>query len=310
MADAFVRVTPANTPPTPQGTPSSAPSGATFGQLAANQPPGAAMAGAGSVASSPELARFREVLGQIARREGHMREIETVAATAALAQQDALERQHEELRQQNILDTWRLTNGYLDAAGVRQPADPMAHLDTIRGQAPGTAAGQPWTTAQLNEALGSLRAESQGVAGEQASQANIAAGRATPATAELTALLMAAVAGTRRMRGPNAPPPPAIHPGQQGKHIQGHNNFDPTRSELTANPQRLYEAYAGKGQPVNDVERGQPGFRERFDTGGELIGIYRNQNTGAEVPTTNGIIHYGLSGAHIVPAAPNPRGGR
>lgn len=39
---------------------------------------------------------------------------------------------------------------------------------------------------------------------------------------------------------------------------------------------------------------------------GTNIGKYFNSSTGKYVPTTNGIIHNSKTGAHIVPAAPNP----
>ena len=65
---------------------------------------------------------------------------------------------------------------------------------------------------------------------------------------------------------------PKIHPGQQGKHIVGHNNFKSGRSILKAEPAELAKR-AGTGSPVNKVPRGQPGFRERvqFD---DVIGDF------------------------------------
>jgi hypothetical protein len=86
--------------------------------------------------------------------------------------------------------------------------------------------------------------------------------------------------------------------GSQGKHIPGHNNYIPGRSPLTHNnPQGLLDDFAGKGQPVNNVPRGQPGFKERVDFG-QVIGEVNGK------PTTKGIIHYSKDGAHIVPANP------
>jgi RHS repeat-associated protein len=86
--------------------------------------------------------------------------------------------------------------------------------------------------------------------------------------------------------------------GKQGKHIPDHNNYIPGRSPLTHNnPQGLLDDFAGKGQPVGNVPRGQPGFKERVDFG-QVIGEVNGQ------PTTKGIIHYSKDGAHIVPANP------
>jgi hypothetical protein len=89
-----------------------------------------------------------------------------------------------------------------------------------------------------------------------------------------------------------------LEAGKQGKHIPGHKNFIPGRSPLTHNnPQSLLDNFAGKGQPVRNVPRGSPGFKERVDFG-QVIGEINGQ------PTTKGIIHYSKDGAHIVPANP------
>ena len=93
---------------------------------------------------------------------------------------------------------------------------------------------------------------------------------------------------------------PRLHMGQQGKHIIGHPHYIAGRSILRADPARLAER-AGTGRPVNNVARGQPGFREHVDFG-ETIGDFVKD--GVASPTTNGIIHYGKRGIHIVPAAP------
>jgi len=54
---------------------------------------------------------------------------------------------------------------------------------------------------------------------------------------------------------------------------------------------------------VNNVPRGQPGFKERVDFG-KVIGNYKDPNTGKSVPTTKGIIIYSKSGIHVVPSRP------
>ena len=95
---------------------------------------------------------------------------------------------------------------------------------------------------------------------------------------------------------------------QQGKHLPGHKNHRPQggRSELdpSADPQGLIDRHAHRGTSANGMPPGQPGARERFDNGDEIIGIYRD-GRGASAPTTRGIIHYGSDGrVHIVPARP------
>ncbi|MGP1683577.1 MAG: polymorphic toxin type 50 domain-containing protein, partial [Giesbergeria sp.] len=99
---------------------------------------------------------------------------------------------------------------------------------------------------------------------------------------------------------------PAIHEGQQGKHVPGHNNFQPGKSELTdPNPQGLLDQGAGTGQQVGNVPPGQPGSKERVDFG-KNIGTYVDPVTGQRSPTNIGIIHNGSRGSHIVPARPGP----
>ena len=93
---------------------------------------------------------------------------------------------------------------------------------------------------------------------------------------------------------------------RQGRHIPGHADYDAFRSTLVAGPAELLAAHAGKGDPANATPRGEPGVRERFDTRGEVIGIYRDPQTGLQEATTRGIIHYSSRGAHIVPARPRP----
>ena len=92
---------------------------------------------------------------------------------------------------------------------------------------------------------------------------------------------------------------PTINPGQQGKHIFGHNNFIPNRSRFThPDPQKLVDRFAGKGQQVSPIyPRGQSGFKERVDFGeiiGQVLGL----------PTSKGLIVYGKKGVHIIPGNP------
>ncbi|MGN8244417.1 polymorphic toxin type 50 domain-containing protein [Cellulomonas soli] len=67
------------------------------------------------------------------------------------------------------------------------------------------------------------------------------------------------------------------------------------RSTLTADPRGLVES-AGSGTPIGNVARGEPGFKERIDFG-EMIGQFSDRGTGDLVPTSVGILHYGLRAA-------------
>jgi hypothetical protein len=94
-----------------------------------------------------------------------------------------------------------------------------------------------------------------------------------------------------------------IEADKQGKHIRGHKHYIEGRSELTHNnPQFLVNKFSGKGQPANDILRGMPGFKERFDAG-ETIGYYMD-TTKNKIPTTKGIIVYSNKGVHIYPSKP------
>lgn len=89
----------------------------------------------------------------------------------------------------------------------------------------------------------------------------------------------------------------------QSKHIRGESNFDPTRGELTVNPQVLYARYSGKGQFLI-TNAGDWNSKERFVHSTD-IGVYRSKYTGEETLTNAGIIHYSKrKGWHIVPARP------
>ena len=101
---------------------------------------------------------------------------------------------------------------------------------------------------------------------------------------------------------PSPSGPVRMHEGQQGKHVEGTNNFIPGRSALTADPKELLKHFAGRGQQVGRIPVGQAGSKEAFDAG-KTIGTFRTE-AGRAAPTTRGMIHYSNKGAHIVLAAP------
>ena len=102
--------------------------------------------------------------------------------------------------------------------------------------------------------------------------------------------------------------PETVDQGHQDKHIPGTNNYIPGRSVLTANPKALLDAHSGKGRPVGPAHRGQPGFKEQFDTGNQVIGNHVDKVTETSTPTTRGTIIYSGKGAHVVPARPRANG--
>lgn len=94
-----------------------------------------------------------------------------------------------------------------------------------------------------------------------------------------------------------------LRAGMQNKHIKGTDNYDPTRSELTADPKELLGKYAGKSKPVF-TESGKWKELEIFEHD-EVIGIWRSSDGKESAHTKRGTIHYSKErGAHIVPARP------
>lgn len=64
----------------------------------------------------------------------------------------------------------------------------------------------------------------------------------------------------------------------------------------------MVSKFAGRGSAANDVSKGSPGYKERFDAG-EIIGQYVDLE-GNKVPTTKGMIIHSKKGVHIYPIAP------
>ncbi|HEY4466880.1 MAG TPA: polymorphic toxin type 50 domain-containing protein [Klebsiella sp.] len=100
-----------------------------------------------------------------------------------------------------------------------------------------------------------------------------------------------------------------INKGQQNKHLPGTNEYKIAseaglnKSVLTVAPDSLLPKL-GTGQQVGNTPVGVPGSKERINYG-QNIGNYIDPQTGVSTPTTNGIVHYGKNGVHIVPARPS-----
>ena len=99
-----------------------------------------------------------------------------------------------------------------------------------------------------------------------------------------------------------------VEQSKQNKHILGTNEYkvsvsnDKTKSILSVDPNSLTKKL-GTGQPVNKVQVGLPGSKERIDFG-KVIGTYIDPKTGVQLPTSKGIVHYSNKGIHIVPSRP------
>lgn len=99
--------------------------------------------------------------------------------------------------------------------------------------------------------------------------------------------------------------PVKVKPGAQEKHIPDAPNYKQevangkTKSIFYGDnkkAQELLDKFAGKGDMFTKN-------RERINFG-QVIGKYYDHKTKKYVETTNGLIHYGKDGAHIVPARP------
>lgn len=95
--------------------------------------------------------------------------------------------------------------------------------------------------------------------------------------------------------------PEKIKWSAQNRHIRGTENFDPKRSELTADPEMLMKLHLNNSDPIIS-NAGNWTNRARF-VHNEEIGIWRNGN-GASAATKRGVIHYSKKGIHIVPGEP------
>ena len=97
-----------------------------------------------------------------------------------------------------------------------------------------------------------------------------------------------------------------IQPDKQGKHLIDHTNYVPSlnRSILEhPNPQKLVDAFAGKGMRASELPPGVPGYQEIVNFR-EVIGYAVDRNTGEKIATSWGKIHYAKDGVHIVPRKP------
>lgn len=101
--------------------------------------------------------------------------------------------------------------------------------------------------------------------------------------------------------------PLSVKEGDQGKHVRGHNNFDPTRSELDGGMEAaraLVRRYHGTGEMHAHLDSaGNLSVREVCQAEGR-IGTWRDER-GSEALTDRFTIHYSKRGAHVVPSEPS-----
>jgi len=91
---------------------------------------------------------------------------------------------------------------------------------------------------------------------------------------------------------------------RQGKHIEGHKNYIPGKSVLTADPAFLLKHYLGNGEYVYTKD-GKWANKERFSHT-DIIGIWKAKSGTKTEYTNNGMFHYAKEkGVHIVPAEPD-----
>jgi len=93
---------------------------------------------------------------------------------------------------------------------------------------------------------------------------------------------------------------------KQGKHIKDHRNFECKKNPSVLehkDPERLIKNFAGTGIKDNEIISGSPGYKEVVNFK-EFIGYAVVKETGEQIPTTWGRIHYAKDGVHIVPTKP------
>lgn len=87
-----------------------------------------------------------------------------------------------------------------------------------------------------------------------------------------------------------------LHWGKQGKHIQGNNNFDSSKSPVTITKDEIEDLFVEYGGA------GMSGNNKVLVNFGKVIGKVKNPNTGKLVNTTWAKIHFDKKGGyHIVP---------
>lgn len=98
-----------------------------------------------------------------------------------------------------------------------------------------------------------------------------------------------------------------IHPGKQGKHIEGHPNYNDLLMQnknpslfVHSEPNKLLKEFGGTGIKDKGDILGTAGYREIVDFK-QFIGYAVDLETGMKIKTTMGKIHYAKDGAHIVP---------
>lgn len=101
--------------------------------------------------------------------------------------------------------------------------------------------------------------------------------------------------------------PLSVKEGDQGKHVRGHNNYDPSRGEVDGGmtaARALVRRYHGRGEVHAHIDKdGNLSAREVCQAEGR-IGVWRDRS-GVEAPTDRFTIHYSKRGTHVVPAAPS-----
>ncbi|WP_232228140.1 polymorphic toxin type 50 domain-containing protein, partial [Asaia astilbis] len=94
-------------------------------------------------------------------------------------------------------------------------------------------------------------------------------------------------------------PNPKLHEGAQGKHLEGHRNYDETRgrSVITEDPEELLQGVISGKYKI--IREGNGKYVVDF---GKKIGRFG----GASGPESQfGTVHTGKNGSHIVPANPS-----
>jgi len=99
-----------------------------------------------------------------------------------------------------------------------------------------------------------------------------------------------------------------LNVGNQNKHIRSNRQYTSGRSYIIGGlkaARKIIDKYHGTGQPQYSRE-GDWNGREVVDVDHDF-GVYVDLETGEEISTNRGTIHYGKRGTHIVPARKEPK---
>lgn len=261
-----------------------------------------------------EALKVREVLNKVVKKEGTDKLANALAAADASnwSTLPVQEQQERISNYKNLLETF-VTGDTLLAGGATKVLSNSAKMSQLNELVVATKKLNEVTKSKLAKSANKL-SELQGNASKVTGKSRVLGNKIASKQAGMTKLpekgdsLSSKITScTKSSCGLNVTIKGNSKGGMQGKHYKTAHNYEPGKSFLTIDINKLQELvnkFAGTGQVVDPkFPKGSVQFRERVDFG-EVIGMYKEIGNPTEYPTTKGIIHYSKSGCHVVPAKP------